>query len=355
MPLTDAALYLPLSDNTLHALLDEGMSWEQTVQSRSMPELASLWLLAGLNNLKHNGRRSPERLMAEIIDAFNPRLEGTDLDLLRKQTSERLNRDTIEAGYYLIRDFGITLVDDDTCAQQDYLTEQGRWDYGFCQRQREELAPQRIITTVDDRHLSLSTEQTRVFREFQADNDEHMHVQGYAGTGKTSLIKSLLSLFDSSTSRILVLAEYTRQLDALGIERHQSDKVHACTFSELADLVIPPDLTSSANRNMLRQDRTRATQPDDVLIRALGIRAVGNRSSTQIITAVRATVYRFCQSSDEYVAQKHIPARYAALFDATLRAIVCQHARELWQLVLAPPTADFRPQVRGFHKIKWPR
>ena len=353
MPLTDAALYLPLSDNTLHALLDEGMSWEQTVQSRSMPELASLWLLAGLNNLKHNGRRSPERLMAEIIDAFNPRLEGTDLDLLRKQTSERLNRDTIEAGYYLIRDFGITLVDDDTCAQQDYLTEQGRWDYGFCQRQREELAPQRIITTVDDRHLSLSTEQTRVFREFQADNDEHMHVQGYAGTGKTSLIKSLLSLFDSSTSRILVLAEYTRQLDALGIERHQSDKVHACTFSELADLVIPPDLTSSANRNMLRQDRTRATQPDDVLIRALGIRAVGNRSSTQIITAVRATVYRFCQSSDEYVAQKHIPARYAALFDATLRAIVCQHARELWQLVLAPPTADFRPQVRGFHKIKW--
>lgn len=353
MPLTDAVLYLPLSDNTLHALLDEDMSWEQTVLTRSMPELASLWLLAGLNSLKHNGRRSPERLLADIIDAFNPQLEGTDLELLRKQTSEQLNRETIEAGYYLVRDFRIALLDDDTCQEQDYLTDEGRWDYGFSQRQREQLAPQRIMTTVDDRQLSLSTEQSRVFREFQADNDEHMHVQGYAGTGKTSLIKSLLSLFETSTSRILVLAEYSRQLDALGIDRRHSDKVHACTFSELADLVIPPDLTSSANRNMLRHDRTRATQPDDVLVRRLGIRAVGNRSTDQIITAVRATVFRFCQSTDERIEQKHIPARYAALFDASLRAVVCQHARELWLAILAPPTADFRPQVRGFHKIKW--
>ncbi|MGQ7845284.1 AAA family ATPase [Granulosicoccus sp. 3-233] len=353
MPPTDAALFLPLSDNTLHGLLDESMSWEQGVLSCSMPELASLWLLAGLTSLKPDGRRSPERLLADIIDAFHPQLEGSELELLRKQTSDRLNRDTIEAGYYLIREFRIALLDDDSCEQQDYLTEQGRWDYGFSQRQRDQQASRRVMTSVADRRLSLSTEQSRVFREFQADNDEHMHVQGYAGTGKTSLIKSLLSLFETSTSRILVLAEYSRQLDALGIDRRHSEKVHACTFSELADLVIPPDLTSSANRNMLRQDRTRATQPDDVLIRRLGIRTVGNRSSEQIITAVRATVFRFCQSTDERIEQKHIPARYAALFDSTLHAIVCQHARELWQAILAPPTADFRPQVRGFHKIKW--
>lgn len=353
MPLTDAALYLPLSETTLHAVLDDAMSWEQTLLSLSLPELASLWLLSGLPVLKPNGRRSPERVLADIIDTFNAQREEADPETLHRQACEQLSREGIEAGYYRVRDFRIALVDDDTCQKKDYLTEQGRWDYGFSQRQREQEMAHRITTTVADRSLSLSSEQSRVFREFQADGDEHMHVQGYAGTGKTSLIKSLLSLFDTSSARILVLAEFSRQLDALGINRQAAGKVHACTFSELADLVIPPDLTSSANRNMLRQDRTRATQPDDVLIRRLGVRAVGNHGTGQIITAVRATVFSFCQSADPHIVEKHIPARYAALFDATLRVIICEHARELWQIILLPPTADFRPQVRGFHKIKW--
>lgn len=353
MLLTDAALYLPLSDSTLHTVLDETTSWEQALLSLSLTELAALWLLAGLPRLKSHARRTPERVLADIIETFNPQPAGADLDSLRKQSIDQLNRSSVEAGYYLIRDFRIALVDEDTCIRQDYLTEQGQWDFAFSQRQREQLAPRRLMTTVADRSMSLSIEQTRVFREFQADSDEHMHIQGYAGTGKTSLIKSLLSLFDSSTASILVLAEFARQLEALGISRQHPEKVYACTFSELADLVTPTDLTSSANRNMLRQDRTRATQPDDVLIRRLGIKTVGKHGNDQIVTAVRATVYGFCQSADARITERHIPARFAALFDPTLRAVVCQHARELWQAILSPPTAEFRPQVRGFHKIKW--
>lgn len=351
MQLTDAALFLPLSDNTLHAVLDETLSWEQTLQSLSVPELAALWLLAGLNQLKGQARRSPERVLAEIIDTVNA--DTTDTDTFRRQSIAQLSRERIESGYYQIHDFQIALVDDDTCVQQAYLCPEGQWDFGFSQRQREQLAPQRLITTVADRTLTLSAEQSRVYREFEAVSDEHMHIQGYAGTGKTSLIKGLLSLFQSSTASLLVLAEYARQLDALGIDRQHPDKVYACTFSELADLVTPTDLTSSANRNMLRPDRTRATQPDEVLIRRLGIQSVGKLGKTQIVTAVRATLYRFCHSADARITERHIPARYAALFDSTLRAVVCQHTRDLWQAILSPPTADFRPQVRGFHKIKW--
>ncbi len=104
---------------------------------------------------------------------------------------------------------------------------------------------------------------------------------------------------------------------------------------------------------MLRNKSSRATMPDEVIVRQLGIKASSGYGTEQIIKAVRAAVFGFCQSGDARIMEKHIPASYAASFDATLRAVVCQFARELWNTLLSPPTRDFKPQIRGYHKIKW--
>lgn len=353
MLLTDADVYLPVSESTLLTVLDDALSWESSLQVLGMPEIASLFVLAHLPALREHRHLSAERVLAETMEACSQQVNSNGLPDLIDYAVKHLEREAVNTGFHLVPEFRIGLLDDEAVKQKTYLSWNGLWDYGFQQRYREKLASERVNTCFDSRQHLLSAEQTRVFREFEAQRDEHMHIQGYAGTGKSTVIKSLLSMFEASNSQVLVLAGYKRQLDALSIDSEKLQHVRKCTFTELAEMVIPPDFTSTANRNMLRNHRSSATMPDEIIVRQLGIRASGGYTTEQIIKAVRAAVYVFCQSGDVCIKAKHIPASYAATFDATLRAVVCQYASELWETLLSPPTRDFKPQIRGYHKIKW--
>ena len=353
MLLTDADLYLPVSESTLLTVLDDALSWESTLQALNMPEIASLFVLVHLPALREHRHLPAERLLAETMESCSQQVDRNGLPDLVNYAVKHLDRNAVDDGFHLLPEFRIGLLDDEAVKQKAYLTWKGLWDYGFQQKYRDNLASERVNINFDSRQHLLSAEQTRVYREFEAQKDEHMHIQGYAGTGKSSVIKSLLTLFEASSSQVLVLAGYKRQLDALSIDSQKLQHVRKCTFTELAEMVIPPDFTSAANRNMLRNNRSRTTMPDEVIVRQLGIKASSAYATEQIIKAVRAAVYGFCQSGDAHIMEKHIPASYAATFDATLRAVVCQYASELWNTLLSPPTPDFRPQIRGYHKIKW--
>ncbi|ASJ76041.1 AAA family ATPase [Granulosicoccus antarcticus] len=353
MLLIDAAMYLPVSESTLLTVLDETASWENTLQRLEIPEIAALFLLAHLPALRDHKRLPAERVLAETIESCKQQVDRDGLAELTDYALKNLNRQSVAIGSELLVDFRIALLDEETVRRKAYLHYTGLWDYGFQQKYRESLASQRVSTTIDSRQFSLSAEQSRVYREFESQKDEHMHIQGYAGTGKSSLIKTLLGMFETSGGKILVLAAQKRQLDALSIDSSSLRHVHKCTFSELAEMVIPVDFTSSANRNMLRKYSTRATMPDSVIVQQLGVKPSNEFGTDQIIKAIRATVFSFCQSGDAQIQTKHIPASYASTFDLTLRAVVCQYAKELWNTLLSPPTPDFKPQIRGFHKIKW--
>ncbi|MFK7861954.1 MAG: AAA family ATPase [Granulosicoccus sp.] len=353
MLLTEAELYLPISEDTLQSVLDENVSWKTALQELEIPEIAALFLLTHLPEL--SGRKHPpaERLLADIIVSCNEQVENSGMTLFIEYASQQLTRHAIDAGFQLLPSLRIVLLDEETVTKQAYLSPQGVWDYGFQPQYRESLARQRIKTTLDGSQRILSSEQSRVYREFEAQKDEHMHIQGYAGTGKTSLIKSLLDMLGASGRRILLVAASKRQLDALSTDGQKMQHVQQCTFATLADMVIPPDLTSAANRSMRSRSAARATMPDDIIIRQLGVRAIGGYGAQQIIKAIRATVFNFCQSKEASIMEKHIPASYATTFDATLRAVVRQYANDLWNTLLLPPTKNFKPQIRGFHKIKW--
>ncbi|MFK7891030.1 MAG: AAA family ATPase [Granulosicoccus sp.] len=349
----DAELYLPLCESTLRRVLDASVSWEEALDDTTLPELATLWLLNVLGSHDQGRGASIERVLASIIDLLGEEKDKSHINAVRMRGLQELARVQIQAGYFRLGEHSIQLLDSDTCDRGAYLTADGRWNYDFTGQHRAYLAAQRQSTTIGDRHYLLSAEQSRLYKGFQSEPDEHIHVQGYAGTGKTLLIKSLLNLFEHSAGRILVLAQFKRQLDALGVLRHEHARIRACTFGELAELVIPADLTSAANRNMLRQHRTRATQSDEELIRHLGVQSYESHSSARIIAAVRGTVYRFCLSADSAISERHIPARHLAGFQPLMQGVVAEYARQLWQVILSRGSADFRPQIRDFHRIKW--
>lgn len=353
MPLTPAVLYLPISERTLLSVLDDTANWKNTVAALDVPEIACLFLLAHLSALREHKQIPAERVLSEAIESCNQQVAKSGLSELVTYASQNLERNAIDAGFHLLPEFRISLLDEESVKQRAYLSYNGLWNYAFQQRHREGIANQRINTVFDGGQRSLSTEQSRVYREFEAEKDEHIHIQGYAGTGKSSLIKSLLTMFESTDAQVLVLAAYKQQLEALAIDTRKMQNVHTCTFTELAEMVIPRDLTSIANQNMLRRHSASATMPDDIIIRQLGVQASEGYSTTQIIKAIRSTVYSFCQSGDSSIRETHLPATYAASFDATLRAVVCRYARDLWNTLLSRPTKDFKPQIRGFHKIKW--
>lgn len=354
---TPTELYLPLSESTLLTVLNDAGSLENALQALGIPEIACLFLLTYLPVIREHKRKNKpalaERMLAVTIESCHQQVDKADLSELVSYASQNLKRKAISTGYDLLPTLSISLLDDEAVKDKAYVSGTGRWDYSFQQRYRENLASQQINTLVDGRNRSLSAEQSRVYLEFEAQADEHIHIQGYAGTGKSTLIKSLLNLFEASSAQVLLLASHKRQLDALLISSHNMPHVSQCTFTALADMVMAANLESATNRRMLGNKSARNIMPDELIVRQLGIKASAAQSADYLIKAVRASVYRFCQSGDARITEKHIPHTYYRSFDNTLRAVVCHYANELWNTLLSPPTKDFSPQIRGYHKIKW--
>lgn len=94
-----------------------------------------------------------------------------------------------------------------------------------------------LVSVINDRTgkiQTLTAEQSRIYREIKAQLDDPMHIQGYAGTGKSCLIRNLISMFNSKGGQVLILAERQTQIDALKSGIGQMEHVFAKTFARLA-------------------------------------------------------------------------------------------------------------------------
>jgi hypothetical protein len=286
MVITDATLYLPISNQTLRKILDDSQALESVVSGISVPQIASLIVLQYLPKLREKSSVSPERILSEAINSGNIHMDREGLPGVIADALTKLSRENLQEGYQLLSDFGIVLLDEETLKNRNYLTVEGNWDYGFRERHKTKLMDHLIqVDFYSNEIRALTAEQSRIYREVKAQADDHMHVQGYAGTGKSSLIKSLLMMLEPTGARILILAERKQQLDALLAGINQGKHVTAKTFGALAYEIIPSDLTSSKNQRLRRLDKSQAPISDAELIRRLGIHANGAFSTLNIIVS----------------------------------------------------------------------
>ena len=199
----------------------------------------------------------------------------------------------------------------------------------------------------DDRLLT--SQQSGVYRTVVAQSDDHLHVQGYAGTGKSLLIHALLDLLRRQERRILVLAERASQLRALMAGMEGLKQVDGLTFGQLAAVISPPDLIGKAQRGQYYENTSRNPMSDEEMARHLGVHAVAGGTPLQIVRWARRTVARFCSSGDHEIGEQHLPDE---VDDPVVRHLVLHHSSELWAATIAPGAGDFRPPMRAAHRIK---
>lgn len=348
MARTDPALYLPISEPVLNRVLNDAQSLATAITDLGVPQLAALLLLQYLPKVAPHGSVFAERILIETIKAGQAKGAATFAD----EAIAGLDRALIRAGQRLLPDLGISLLDDEQLGQRDYLMRDGQWDSSSRERyQTREHEGRQHILLPSGRSGFLTREQSRIYREIRTQSDDHIHVQGYAGTGKSYLIKSLLGTLGGA--RVLVLAQRQAQLNALLAGVSDLPHVYPRRFDALAREMTPQDLTDPINFRMSRPYSASAPISDELVIRHLGIRPSDTLRERELVIVVRGTVAGFCYSDDVDLEERHIPARHLSTLDAAARRSVLHHASEFWKAILLPPSRDFQPPVRGEHRIKW--
>jgi hypothetical protein len=346
----DAQLYLPISEQQLSTVLDANLDFEKSVCALEPPQFASLILLQSLPSLPVEQASRAEFLLSRSIDLVSAQAADVGLADFRRGISSELDRARIEAGYRLIDDYGIALLEHELVGWRSYLDEHHGWDRSFCDRHRQRLRErlQRVTLPAGDDRL-LTGQQSGVYRTVFAQSDDHLHVQGYAGTGKSLLIHALLDLLRSDGRRILVLAERTSQLRALMAGMEGLEQVDGLTFGQLAAVITPPDLIGKARRGQYYQISSRNPMADGDMARHLGVHPAGGYSPIQIVQWARRTVARFCSTGEDQISEQHLPG---GIDDPVVRQLVLHHSSELWTATIAPGTGDFRPPMRASHRVK---
>jgi hypothetical protein len=346
----DARLFLPISESQVSSVIDGQLDLEKPLSTLDSPQFASLILLQSLPALPIEQASRAEFLLSRALDALTAQAAEIGLPELRQAMSSALDRAKITAGYRLLDDYGIALLEPELVDWRSYLNEHQAWDQGFCdrhrQRLRERLQPV-ALSSGEDRLLT--SQQSGVYRAVVAQSDDHLHVQGYAGTGKSLLIHVLLDLLRREERRVLVLAERSRQLRALMAGMEGLGQVDGLTFGQLAATITPIDLISKAQRGQYYENTSRNPMSDEEMSRHLGVHAAGDFSAIQIVRLARKTVARFCMSGDAEIGEQHLPEEVG---EPLVRQLVLHHSCELWSATVAPGDGEFRPPMRAVHRIK---
>lgn len=346
----DARLFLPISQPQLSRVLDANIGLEESLEGFDLPQFASLTLLQTLSSLPIEQASRAEFLLSRALDALNAQASDVGVAELRRMMSSALDRARIDAGYSLIEDYGIALLEPDLVGWRSYLNEQHGWDTHFSERHRQRLRERLLqVALPSGEERLLTSQQSGVYRTVVAQADDHLHVQGYAGSGKSLLIHALLDLLRRDERRVLVLAERSRQLRALMTGMEGQGQVEGLTFGQLAAVITPPDLIGKAQRGQYYEHTSRNPMSDEEMARHLGVHEAAGCSAIRIVRWARQTVARFCMTGDAEIGEQHLPDD---VDDAMVRQLVLHHSCELWSATIAPGAGDFRPPLRAAHRIK---
>ncbi len=214
----------------------------------------------------------------------------------------------------------------------DSLTQDGSWDFSFRVRHAAQLNPlKEAIVTESGQTILLTTGQFRIFKLLRSELDEHLHLQGLAGVGKTSMISTLLEYL--RPEKTLLLAHTRQQLEAL-TARLGSKKFVGKTFGELASelLFTPPSLYRRPERQRYQQTYQMA---DAQIAKVLGFQAIGGFSAARVAGICRRTVQSFCSSSARSISADNIPLVDASL-SASDQAALIGYSNLMWQEITQP-------------------
>ena len=333
-------LAIPLSLETLQELDKD----RTRLSGLTNAELAGLFTLFKLANSSKpfNGPAS-ERLLAESLlligDSQEARSEIEDLVQDRVEHFSDLAPGNSDM-------FFLMSVSD--VANKSYLEQKNRWRYG-CSKEFNQVFIKRNILGLQ-RNVSLSTEHDRLIRAIEAEPDEPMAIQGFAGVGKTYLITTLAASLGAKGLSVVALAHTRQQLTAL-MERTQA--VRGLTLAELMkELVYPGEPAPRPSRGSRYRMGQRFNRTYEQMAHILGIQPLQRAKPPEVAKIAWKTVTSFCHNSGHEITTEHLPATIKSHWCASDKVILVEIARRMWEVIVNPPNQESELPMRIYHQIK---
>lgn len=337
------ALFLPVTSDTCASLL--GTNGAKVLPGLTDPELAAILVIQNLagapeEQLTSNGAESVlAKLIAWAVDAQHSATSG-----LLSEAQRLFDPTKFYSGCKVVKRLNLRFLLADEVSARDYLLPNGKWDIAFKARHHRSKNPfSEQVVTPWHRERWLSPAQNKLIRTFRANLDEHLHVQGYAGIGKSHLLGALRECLRPGGT--LVLAHTEGKLEAL---RKRIGGAHAketgFTFKQFAQSLLPgyrPQLAS-----------TPARIPSKLaLTQELNILGMSNHDALATLNICLMVIERYCRSKDGTLSAKHLPEFQHPLPDLDARVLL-QYSSRLWIYVEANPAWDKQVGLETLLPIK---
>ena len=345
-------LYMPISATTLSRLATAEAP--TVIDGMSTPELAAALVLLKVQHMRLSGLDAIEKLLAKVISAANDSIGEDQVNPLRDVLLRDLDVPMLELMHLQLGERSLALMDDSEVAKRDYLTALANWDFGYRHRRNSKnpVIHERQTSSIV---VKLTDPQMRVADCLLLDTSEPLHVQGYAGTGKTHLLTSIIQLL-APPNTPLVLCQTQQQIRAI---QQRLPGTHAClmTFQMLAlEALDQPD---QVNESVIRktfyyrpsQYRMSGTAQvsDSALAKHLLLNPISTLTPASVANLCRRMVMSFCSGTAQAISQSNIPS--GLNLSAMDRVILVEYATKMWQEILCPEYGLDIP-IRAYHLIK---
>jgi hypothetical protein len=335
-------LFLPVTEDTCAALA--GDEAHARLATLSVAELAAVLALQHLPQVPEQGRTCDaiERVLNRLVAWGNgPRPSASTL---LSEAQRLFNPHRFGAGLEMARQLKARFLSAEEVAAQDYLLPGGAWDTAFKGRQHRRNSPfSQQIVTPRHRERWLTSAQDKLVRTFRANLDEDLHVQGYAGIGKSYLLAALAEHL--RPDRTLVLALTPGKLDTLNERMGLAGKRGiGLTFKAFAQRLI------SAPRSQPTGVRER-TQGTHLLVQAVGIGAVGTHDAQGTLNLCLKVLELYCRSRDYTLGASHLPHLKYPMTKVD-QQVLLEYASRLWGYLDANPAWGAQLDPAGLMTIK---
>ncbi len=319
-------LFLPVTQETCASLLaDDGAA---ALASLSDPELAAVLVIQNLAQAteKDLNAAGAEKVLAKLIGwAVKARPPAG----LLSEAQRLFDQGKLYYGLEAIKQLNLRFLEAEEVAAQSYLLPGGEWDNTFNVRHHQHNDPYREhVVTPRHRERWLSDAQDKLVRTFRANLDEDLHVQGYAGVGKSHLLGALLEYLRPETT--LVLARTKSKLEVLrqrmGGER---DKRAGSTFEAFAYALLKRSRFVPSGKPV----RLPTRQAVAMELNILGFRSYDAQATLSVCLKV---LERYCSSRDYSLSAAHLPHFQQALSPLDAKVLL-EYSSRLWTYLDATP------------------
>lgn len=205
-------VYLPISAEVCQALLQA--QGAPALDTLSEPELAALLVIHNLAQAQGQvDARAAEKVLGKLLAWAVDGAHSPGVGLL-SEARRLFDARKLYFGLEVIKGSKLRLLDAEQVRAREYLLADGKWDFDYRIRlhHRDNPFSQRV-TTGFDRERWLTVEQDKLLKVIQANLDEDIHVQGYAGIGKSYLLGALMDCLPRG--RVLALARTPAKLGTM--------------------------------------------------------------------------------------------------------------------------------------------